>query len=378
MVDRQHILSLDMTLPRLGFGAMRLPKTEGGEIDFEAGRAMVDMAMAAGVNYFDTAYPYHEGKSEGFLREALKTYPRESYFLADKFPHWNLEEEGDVARIFEEQLERCGTGYFDFYLVHSLGRKSFEKVVRFGVPEYLLEKKRAGVIRRLGFSFHEVAGEIAPILDAYPWDFVQMQINYLDWELQDAAATYAMLRARNMPLMVMEPIRGGYLAAPPESIRQLFQAAVPGSSPAQWALRWAGSLEGVAVVLSGMSEAGQMRENIETFTGFRPVTDAERPLFAQALEAYRGLGSVPCTACRYCMDCPSGVDIPAVFAAFNDYKMNEKGNSFNASFAYFTALPEERRADRCTSCMVCVEKCPQRIEIPERLRAADEAFRALR
>lgn len=365
-MEMRQYRDTDVKVSLLGMGCMRLPKVdpEKEDIDYEKAQEIIDYAYANGVNYFDTAYGYHGGQSELFVGQALKKYPRESFFLASKMPIWCVKEKGDVERIFNEQLQRCQTDYFDFYLFHSQNAANFQKCQEFGVYEFLSQMKAEGKIRRLGFSFHDTPEVLRHICDTYPWDFAQIQLNYLDWEMQDAKTQYQILNDREIPVIVMEPVRGGVLASPCEAADILFREERPDKSIASWAIRFAASLPGVLTVLSGMSNMEQVRDNVDTMTRFEPLTDREREVIDEALEAYRKKDTVPCTGCRYCMDCPFGVDIPKMFSLYNHYVLDRDGEDYLEAYE---AQPESERADQCQACGACMEKCPQHIRIPDQM-----------
>ncbi len=365
-MEMRQYRDTDVKVSLLGMGCMRLPKVdpEKEDIDYEKAQEIIDYAYANGVNYFDTAYGYHGGQSELFVGQALKKYPRERFFLASKMPIWCVKEKGDVERIFNEQLQRCQTDYFDFYLFHSQNAANFQKCQEFGVYEFLSQMKAEGKIRRLGFSFHDTPEVLRHICDTYPWDFAQIQLNYLDWEMQDAKTQYQILNDREIPVIVMEPVRGGVLASPCEAADILFREERPDKSVASWAIRFAASLPGVLTVLSGMSNMEQVRDNVDTMTRFEPLTDREREVIDEALEAYRKKDTVPCTGCRYCMDCPFGVDIPKMFSLYNHYVLDRDGEDYLEAYE---AQPESERADQCQACGACMEKCPQHIRIPDQM-----------
>ena len=365
-MEMRQYRDTDVKVSLLGMGCMRLPKVdpEKEDIDYEKAQEIIDYAYANGVNYFDTAYGYHGGQSEVFVGHALKKYPRDSFFLASKMPIWCVKEKGDVERIFNEQLQRCQTDYFDFYLFHSQNAANFQKCQEFGVYEFLSQMKAEGKIRRLGFSFHDTPEVLRHICDTYPWDFAQIQLNYLDWEMQDAKTQYQILNDREIPVIVMEPVRGGALASPCEAADILFREERPDKSVASWAIRFAASLPGVLTVLSGMSNMEQVRDNVDTMTRFEPLTDREREVIDEALEAYRKKDTVPCTGCRYCMDCPFGVDIPKMFSLYNHYVLDRDGEDYLEAYE---AQPESERADQCQACGACMEKCPQHIRIPDQM-----------
>ena len=365
-MEMRQYRDTDVKVSLLGMGCMRLPKVdpEKEDIDCEKAQEIIDYAYANGVNYFDTAYGYHGGQSELFVGQALKKYPRESFFLASKMPIWCVKEKGDVERIFNEQLKKCQTEYFDFYLFHAQNAANFQKCQEFGVYEFLSQMKAEGKIRRLGFSFHDTPEVLRHICDTYPWDFAQIQLNYLDWEMQDAKTQYQILNDREIPVIVMEPVRGGVLASPCEAADILFREERPDKSVASWAIRFAASLPGVLTVLSGMSNMEQVRDNVDTMTRFEPLTDREREVIDEALEAYRKKDTVPCTGCRYCMDCPFGVDIPKMFSLYNHYVLDRDGEDYLEAYE---AQPESERADQCQACGACMEKCPQHIRIPDQM-----------
>ena len=333
------------------------------------GQEIIDYAYSHGVNYFDTAYVYHGGQSESFIGQALKKYPRESYFLATKMPIWCVKKQEDVERIFNEQLQKCQVDYFDFYLFHAQDAGNFKKCQEFGVYEFLSRMKAEGKIRRLGFSFHDTPEVLRHICDTYDWDFAQIQLNYLDWEMQDARTQYQILADRGIPVVVMEPVRGGALASPCDAANILFREERPDKSVASWAIRFVASLPGVLTVLSGMSDMEQVRDNVDTMTNFEPLTERDREIIDAALEAYRKKDTVPCTGCRYCMDCPFGVDIPKMFALYNHFVLDKDEEDYLEAYR---AQPEETLADKCRACGACLSKCPQHIKIPEKMAAIRE------
>lgn len=351
----------------LGFGCMRLPlrSEDTKDIDEPSAEAMIDYAYRRGVNYFDTAYVYHGELSEPFIGRVLSKYPRESFKLATKMPVWLLEKEGDAERCFKEQLERCKVDYFDFYLVHSLNAERIEHIERLKLYDYLSREKERGRIRNLGFSFHDAPDLLRGLIARHKWDFAQIQLNYLDWEVQDAKLAYEILTENNLPVIVMEPIRGGALANLPEASRVILAEKDAGASPASWAMRFAASLPNVLTVLSGMSTMEQVEDNVKTMSDFKPLTEEERKTLERSLVEYRKTGAIPCTGCRYCMDCPAGVDIPSNFAIYSQYKIT--GIKMHMEIQYMT-LGQAKQARNCVSCGQCVPLCPQFINIPEELK----------
>ncbi|MGI6403453.1 MAG: aldo/keto reductase [Oscillospiraceae bacterium] len=359
----------------LGFGVMRLPTIGGdaGKIDYPAAQALIDRAMEAGINYFDTAFGYHEGNSEVFLGEALSRYPRDSYYIATKMPPWPLTSEQDVHTIFETQLKRLQVDYFDFYLLHNVSVKHLEIFERFKVLDFLKEKQKEGRLRHLGFSFHDRPELLRKMMELHPWDFAQIQLNYLDWEDQNAKEQYEILAERGIPVTIMEPVRGGALADLPEESVRVLQQANPNASVASWAIRFAAQLPGVLTVLSGMSNREQLEDNIATLSPLVPLSPQENQAIEKAVDIFRRNGAIPCTACRYCMDCPFGVDIPKTFALYNHYQHTKKTISFEAGYEMLA----ENGPESCTACQACVEKCPQNIAIPERMQTVIQAYRDL-
>ena len=355
-------------LALLGFGFMRLPCQAGqGDIDKKTAFAMVDRALEGGINYFDTAWMYHAGQSEIFAWEALSRHPRDSYKLATKMPLMALKTKDDVERIFNEQLKKCKTSFFDFYLLHNITEAHMKIAEHCAVYEQLKEKQRQGQIRHLGFSFHDRPPLLKKITADLDWDFAQIQLNYLDWEMQDAKQQYEILVERQIPVNIMEPIRGGSLAVLCEEAVRIFKEANPGASPASWALRFAASLPKVQVVLSGMSAMTELEDNMAVMSPLKPLTEDEYRIIEQALAAYRRAAAVPYTSCRYCMDCPSGVEIPKSLAVYNNYQLALANKHPMADFLFsmeYKILGKEQAPSNCTACGQCTERCPQGIAIP--------------
>ena len=354
----------DCKLSRLGFGAMRLPTTDTGAVDEAQVEAMVRYAMDHGVNYFDTAYPYHNGQSELVLGRILRQYPRDSFYLADKYPGHQIAERYDPAEIFEEQLKRCQVDYFDFYLFHNVCENSIKTYndPRWGIMDYFIQQKRQGRIRHLGFSCHGGLDILGDFLDRYgsELEFCQIQLNYLDWTLQDAKAKYELLTQRGVPVWVMEPVRGGMLAdlAKGEALR----AMRPEESVAAWGFRWLQGLPNVTVVLSGMSNMEQMVDNVKTYEEERPLSAAETEALFAIAEGLKK--SVPCTKCGYCLEsCPQGLAIPMLLAIYNEVRVSA---GVNAKMR-IEALPPEKQPTACLSCGSCAQMCPQHIDIPAEL-----------
>ena len=369
-MDRRYIKQLDETISILGYGGMRFPKHEDDSLDFEAAEALLKKAYNMGVNYFDTAVVYHKGDSEKVFARAFKDIDRSTYKLADKMSIWVCESEEDMKALFYRQLETLNTDYIDFYLLHSMNRNHFAKAKEFHTVEFLQEMKRQGKIKHLGFSFHDTEPVLKQILDEYQWDFVQLQLNYLDWKAMHADRLYQMLVDRNLPCMVMEPVRGGYLATLNDECAAPLKAMNPDASLASWAMRFVASLENVAVVLSGMSNEQQVEDNCATFTNFKPLSPEEQKTIAAVTEELCKLNDIPCTGCRYCMDCPMGVDIPEIFSIYTQYKVF--GNAQRLVNRMESAEKNGFGVGRCVSCGLCATKCPQQISIPEKLRYIKE------
>lgn len=363
MVDRRKFKDTEVSL--LGLGTMRLPcktpfKREANPmINYEKGQELVDMAYQNGVNYFDTAYMYHAGKSEKFIGTALKKYPRDTYFLADKLPIWMCQKKSDMEKIFNKQLERTGHEYFDFYLLHALDKDNFEKCEKFGAYEFLLNKQKEGKIKNIGFSFHGTVQDLKTIVAAHHWDFAQIQMNYLDWKNQSADEQYKVLTDAGIPVIVMEPVRGGKLADVSESVNEMFINAKPDNSVASWAISFVASHENVLTILSGMNSTEQMTDNLNTLTDFAPFVDKEYQICANAAAMINKSDIIPCTGCDYCADCPKDVRISSVFAVYNKSKTGE----ITKDEAVEEYNKIDVKADSCINCGKCKTHCPQQINI---------------
>lgn len=356
-------------LSALGMGAMRLPVVDGDDarIDEAAAAAMVDYAMAHGVNYYDTAWGYHNGNSELVMGRALARYPRESYFLADKFPGYDLSNMDKVGAIFEKQLEKCGVEYFDFYLFHNVCEMNIDAYLdpKYGIFDYLTAQKKAGRIRHLGFSAHGSYAVMKRFLEAYgsEMEFCQIQLNYLDWKFQGAKEKVELLQEYNIPVWVMEPLRGGRLASLAPADEEMLQALRPQEGIPAWAFRFLQSIPAVTVTLSGMSNMKQMQENIRTYETEQPLDENEMQTLLGIADAMVGKIALPCTACHYCVShCPQGLDIPNLLALYNEHCFTDGG--FIAPMA-LSAVPEDKRPNSCIGCRSCEAVCPQQIRISE-------------
>ncbi len=367
-------MSIDLsTMPKLGFGLMRLPEKDG-VIDHEQVCNMVDKYMDAGMNYFDTAYVYHGGKSEVAAREALvKRYPRESFMIATKLPAWEMKNAADMDRIFNEQCERAGVDFFDFYLLHSIEDGSnYDTYARYDSFEWGLKKQAEGKIRHFGFSYHGSPELLEEILDKHPTpEFVQIQLNYLDRTnpVVRSQRLYEILHERNIPIIVMEPVRGGMLANMPPEIEAKFKARQPEKSVASWALRFVGSLPGVMTILSGMSSEAQMEDNIKTFTSFEPLAEDELKIVNEATEELLGMPQIGCTACKYCCDgCPMKISIPDVFRTINT--LRRYPDDWRSKNFYSGLVQRSGKASDCVGCGQCERVCPQHLPIIELMKEA--------
>ena len=372
-------------MKKLGFGLMRLPTLDAKDassIDLEQVKQMVDVFLERGFTYFDTAWMYCGHKSESAAREALvKRHPRDSFTLATKLHAGYLKGKDDCDRIFGEQLKKTGAGYFDYYLLHAINRELYETYTRYNCFEWLMEKKRQGLVRHIGFSFHDHADFLDEVLTAHPeFEFVQLQINYLDWESDNVQSRkcYEVARKHNLPIIVMEPVKGGTLAAVPGSVERLFHAAAPDRSVSSWAIRFAAGLDGVMVVLSGMSNMEQILDNTGFMTDFVPLNEQEHHIIRQAVELIRSGIAVPCTGCSYCTDgCPMHIAIPNYFALYNaDLQETEAQQEKPRQSEYLDLTKKFGKAGDCIGCGHCESVCPQQLPIIRHLREVAEYFEA--
>ena len=360
----------ELKLSALGFGAMRLPVLEGkdDQIDEQAAFDMVDYAMAHGINYYDTAFGYHGGNSELVMGRALARYPRESFYLATKFPGYDLSNMGKVREIFEKQLEKCRVDYFDFYLFHNVCELNIEQYLdneKNGIFDYLVEQKRNGRIRHLGFSAHGSYQVMERFLNAYgsEMEFCQIQLNYLDWKFQNADKKVELLSRYNLPVWVMEPLRGGRLVHLSEENEAKLKALRPEVPAHAWAFRFLQSLPEVAVVLSGMSNMEQLQDNIAIFDREEPLSDRERQVLDAVADEMLSHNLLPCTACHYCVShCPQQLDIPDLLEMYNEF--NFTGGSFIALMK-LASMSQDKRPESCVGCQSCEAVCPQQIRISQ-------------
>mgnify|MGYP005818188603 FL=1 len=367
---------LGESIKKLGFGLMRLPMI-GEEIDMEQTKRMVDTFMEKGFTYFDTAYVYIGGKSEVALKEAVvDRYPRDSFQCATKLPLWDLKEPQEMEKIFQESLDRAGLEYYDFYLLHAMSAERVAKADELGAWDFMKRLKAEGRAKHIGFSFHDTAEALEDILKAHPeMEFVQLQINYADWESESVQSRkcYEVARKYNKPVIIMEPVRGGSLAIMPPQVQQVFKEAEPENSVASWAVRYCASLEGIVTVLSGMSTEEQLNDNVSYMENFQPLNEGERATVQKVVDILNSLPTIPCTACKYCVDgCPQKINIPGIFKAMNDLTLYN--NEVTARRSYDNAVGEGGKAGDCIQCGACEVHCPQKIEIIETLKKAAETF----
>ena len=372
----------NLDISAIGFGLMRLPQ-KFGEPDVAATQAMVDYAMEHGINYYDTAWFYHGGKSELTAGKVLKKYPRNSFYLADKLPLSRLDGKDSVLKFFNEQLKKCQLDYFDFYLAHNINKSEWQTLKECNVYEQLLQKKKEGKIKYLGFSIHDTPELLEEVISTYKWDFVQLPINLIDWEKTDSTGWYGVNAKKQyeiatkagLPVVVMNPLKGGQLSTLNPKAVELLKKENPDASPSSWSLRYVASLENVFCVLSGMTEMEHMIDNVNTFINFKPLTEKEQRVLANAIAVYKSSGAITCTYCQYCVGCPVGIDIPKNFNIYNQYKADNKKETFISAYE---SIKAENRADKCINCGVCKPKCPQNLDIPKLLKEVDKLYKSLK
>ena len=360
-MEKRKMEKLGIETSLLGFGCMRFPVTKDGKIDEAEAERMLDRAYAAGVNYFDTAYPYHGGESELVVGKVMKKYDRGSFYLATKLPCWEVKKLEDVDRLFNEQLKKLQTEYIDFYLMHALNRDRFREMAELGCVERLEQLKAEGRIKYLGFSFHDGYSAFENIINYRDWDFCQIQLNYMDANEQAGLKGYKLAEEKQVPLVIMEPVKGGSLAAFPEDITQMYHELNPAASMASFALRWVGSLPGVKVVLSGMSTMEQVEDNLKTFGEFKALSEKEKDTVDKVVALINSRVQNGCTGCGYCMPCPAGVEIPRNFRTWNTYHMYRNYNMVKGEWEKH--LGEEHKAKNCIKCGKCEQVCPQKLSI---------------
>ena len=364
-MEHRKFEKLGITPSLLGFGCMRFPMMEDKSIDEEKAQELLDKAIASGVTYIDTAYPYHDQKSEEFLGRALSKYDRDSYYLATKLPVWLIEETSEVRDYFEEQLRRLRTDHVDFYLFHALNKERWEEIKRLGMIEEVEKLREEGKIKYIGFSFHDEYPVFEEILTSRDWDFCQMQLNYVDTVIQQGIKGYELTEILDIPVVIMEPVKGGTLAKLPAVMEDIFNEVEPDRSVASWAFRYVASLPNVKVILSGMTEMYQLEDNLKTFGDYEPLNSIEMEAIEKVTTIYRNRQMNECTACGYCMPCPFGVNIPGNFRIWNQGSIYE---DLAGAREKYQSMDEAKRATACQECGACEPQCPQFITIIDDLK----------
>lgn len=353
-------LNKDYKPSLLGFGCMRFPLNEDGSIDEVEAERILDKAIAGGVTYIDTAFPYHDGKSEPFLGRVLQKYDRTTYQLATKLPMWDVQTLEEAKVIFEDQMQRLNQEYVDFYLLHAINKEKWELVKKLGIIEYCEELQAQGRIRNFGFSFHDEYTVFEEIITYRKWDFCQIQYNYIDTDKQAGDAGYQLAEKLHVPLIIMEPIKGGFLSNLPKDVASMMKNYDANRSISSWAMRWVGSKENVKVILSGMSTYEQVVDNLATFTNFIPLNKEENEIVEKAAATIKERTKNGCTGCSYCMPCPFGVNIPTNFKYWNEYS---KYGDVEITRRHYQSLTKEEMAGNCQQCGKCETLCPQAISI---------------
>jgi predicted aldo/keto reductase-like oxidoreductase len=359
----------------LGFGCMRFPTGADGQVDKAQTKEMLELAYRSGITYFDTAYPYHGGTSERITSDVMKQFPRESFYYATKLPCWEVYTLDDAKRLFQVQLDRLQTDYVDFYLLHALNRESWQRMKDLGVVEYFEGVQKGGKIKHYGFSFHDEYDVFEDIIYHRKWEFCQIQLNYMDTDYQAGLKGYQDCVKQGTAVVIMEPVKGGSLATFADADIAPLKAAAPNDSAARWALRYVGSLPAVSVILSGMSNMEQLKDNLETFNDFKPLTDSESKVLDAHVQNVKNKSNIGCTWCNYCMPCPSGVNIPRIFGLWNNYaKYNNPGD---IKWNWQHEIPASEKPSNCIACGACEGHCPQHLPIIESLKKAEAAIEAI-
>lgn len=374
-MEYRKIERYDIDVSLLGFGCMRFPLTKEGTINEKRAMKMIDLAYQSGVNYFDTAYGYHDGDSERFTGKALARYDRSSFYLATKLPCWYVNSLEDAQRIFEEQCNRLQVDYVDFYLLHALNKGSFDKMVSLGILEFCEQLRAEGKIKYFGFSFHDNYEAFEHIITYHKWDFCQLQLNYMDMEDQAGRKGYELAESLGVPVIVMEPVKGGSLAKLPTSVAKHFKALAPEQSISSWALRYVGSMPNVKVILSGMSALSHVADNLKTFESFAPLSTEEHEAVEKVRQVLENRVRNGCTACGYCMPCPVGVDIPKNFGIWNKYNVYK--NAGDMKWNWHHNIEDGKKAKACILCGKCEKVCPQKISIRQDLKILQEELDAV-
>lgn len=370
-MEKRKFEKLGIESSLLGFGCMRFPLDENGNIEEKEAEQMLDMAIANGVTYIDTAYPYHNGDSEPFVGKVLKKYDRHQYTLATKLPIWNVNSQQEAREIFESQLQRLDVDYVDFYLLHALDEKKWEKVLEYHIIELCEQLRQEGKVKYLGFSFHDEYPVFEKILKAHDWDFCQLQLNYMDMNIQAGQKGVDLANQLGVPIVVMEPIKGGSLATLPQDVTQMFKDYDANRTLASWALRYVGTLPGVKVILSGMSTLSQVEDNLKTFEDYQNLNDEEMNIVQKVADTLHARTRNGCTGCGYCMPCPFGVDIPANFRYWNNCFVYDDEKLFKGKYE---KMEDQAKASHCQQCGACERMCPQQLPIREDLKRVVQDF----
>lgn len=371
-MEMRKLNKLNITTSLLGFGTMRLPLDANGQIDEQKAEEMLNYAINNGVNYIDTAYPYHNGESEPFVGKVLKKYRRDKYYLATKLPMWKIQTIEDVYNTFNEQLKRLDTKYVDFYLLHAMNKERFELTKKLGIIKVLEQFQKEGKIKYIGFSFHDSYEVFTEIINYYHWDFCQIQFNYMDTDEQAGLKGYNLAKTKQIPMIVMEPVKGGLLAKLPDPISQLLPRTNSELTDSSFALRYVASYDNVAVILSGMSSLYQVKDNVQTFTNYEPLSNNEKEAINEVVKALKAGLKNGCTGCRYCMPCPKGVAIPNLFSAYNEYGIYQDEEKFVKKINNF--ISQNSDYSKCIKCGKCEKLCPQAIKIRDELEKIKIAF----
>lgn len=366
---------LDREVSLLGMGAMRLPETEDGQINEPEAIDIIRSAIDAGINYVDTAFGYHNGKSEGLVGKALKDGYREKVLLADKMPIWLAKDEEHMKEMFQTQLERLDTDYIDMYLVHSVNKPNWKRIKKLNLMPFLEKMKAAGKIKHIGFSFHDSYELFEEVLDSYPWEFCQIQLNYMDKDIQAGVKGLKLAAEKGLSVIIMEPLKGGKLTTGiPPTVQELWNNAPVKRTPAEWGFKWLANMPEVTLILSGMSSREQLQQNIATVSAadLNVLSDEERELIDKVSDEYNRLIKYSCTGCEYCLPCPQKLKIPDLIDTLNEW--NIYGQNPATKMEYIEWVPEGRHASDCISCKACEKKCPQGLPIAQIMKETSEIF----
>lgn len=370
-MEKRKFDNLNVESSLLGFGCMRFPLTDDGKIEEVEAEKMLDLAIENGVTYIDTAYPYHDGDSEPFVGRVLKKYDRDSFTLATKLPIWKINSQEEAREVFESQLKRLDVDYVDFYLLHALDADKWKKVLEYHIIDMCEELRAQGKIKYLGFSFHDEFNVFEEIIKYHDWDFCQLQLNYMDMGIQAGQKGVDLANELGVPLVVMEPIKGGTLASLPDDVTQMFKDYLPEATLASWALRYVGTLSGVKVILSGMSTLEQVKDNLKTFNHYQNLSQEELEIVNKVAETLHSRTQNGCTGCAYCMPCPFGVDIPSNFKYWNNCFVYDDEPLFKGKYL---KMSDQAKASNCKECGACEKMCPQQLPIRKDLKRVVKDF----